>query len=254
LNGAVSNAVDLIRYLLLEDMELPPEYLDGASFDAAKAATNCTAGLWFGTDVVQGTDAIEALLTAVGGYLVPRRDGTLGILLLRPPAQADVVASWGAEKIITCVPHALPTTVGPPPYRFRVGYQRNYTVQTETDLLPTVSSDRVSYLANEYRYGGWSSTAVLNAYRRPNDPQPIPTALQSQTDAEAVAGVQGALWGTLRSLFDVTVPMAIGLPRELGDTIALSFPQTLVATAQPALIVGDQINSEDSTITFTLLV
>lgn len=253
--GAVSNPATLIRYLLSEDMALPAEFLDASSFTAVASACSYVAG-WYWSEPTEGAAAADALLAALGAKLIPTRSGAVKLIALRAiPAGTAPAAALTAAEIVSLRPVPLGAPLDPPPYRWRVGYQRNHTLQT-TDLDPDVTEERRQFLALPDRYAAWASTAVLAAYRRPMDPDPVTTALLRQADAQAVADALGALWGLIpsRRLFDVEVPMEVGIARDLGDVVLLRYPVAGLDSGALGRVVGESLRAQDATTTLRVLV
>ncbi len=252
--GAQATLASIARYLLSEDMELPAGNLNVASFTALDAQFPYVAGVYYGPTSLTGVQALGDLLIGAGFKLLPRRDGTLALFAPRDTTGKMPVATLDPSVAVSCIPASLPTAVSPPPFRFRVGYQRNYTPSL-SDISPAVTNmDLRSYFANEYRYSSWSSNAVLLAYRRPNDPAPIPGALLAAADAQSVANDLGALWGVRRRLYAVVVPAVVGLTREMGDIVNLVWPVDDLRNGRLGLVVGEQIRSADATSTLYILV
>lgn len=252
--GAVSSLASIARYLLAEDMQMPAGNIATAAFSALAAAFPYPAGAYFGATPIAGTDALAYLLAGAGFKLVPLRSGALSIMALRDVSAAVPVAAIGPAEAASCTPLPLPASVSPPAYRIRVGYQRNYAPAL-VDVSPAVTSmTRKSFLANEYRYAGWAGGAVLLAYRRPNDPDPIGGALLVPADAQAAADGIGALWGVRRRLYAVSCPATTALAREIGDVIRLTWPADDLRGGQNGVIVGEQFRSVDSTSTLLVLV
>jgi hypothetical protein len=253
--GAQSTAAAVARYLLAEDMVLPAEFLDTTSFAALDAAYPWTAG-WHWADATDGAAAAGLLLASLGARLVPTRDGRLRAVALRAlPAGTTPVARLTTAEIVSLRPRALGAPLDPPPYRWRVGYQHAHTVQT-SDLDPDVTEARRQFLAAANRFAVWASTSVLAAYRRPQDPPELPTALLQQAHAQALAEALGALWGTVpaRRLYDVEVPMEIGLKRDIGDVVSLIYPLHDLDGGWLGQVVGDSLRAQDDTMLLQVLV
>lgn len=253
--GAQSNVFALARYLLTEDILLPVANLNAATFTAAATAYAYTGGIYFGPEEdIDGAEAVGRVLTGIGAKLWPARDGTLRVMVLRAlPAFATASAVFTIANTVSVVPRQLPSAVGPPPYRMRVGYAHNYTTQT-SDISASATDTIRKFIAHPDRFASWASSPVLLAYRRPNDPKPLLTSLQVPADAAAVAADLGALWGTRRRLYDVTVPFSIAAVRDLGDIVTLVWPMDDLASGRMGQIVGDTFRSSDATITFQVLV
>ena len=253
--GAVSSAATVLRYLLAEDMALPAEFLDTASFTSLASAFPYTAG-WFWSQPIEGAAAATELLAALGAKLIPTRAGSIKAIALRAiPGNTTPAATLTTAEIVNMRTVPLGTPLDPPPYRWRVGYQRAHTVQT-TDLDPDVTETRRQFLALADRYAAWASTTVLAAYRRPMDPDPVVTALLRQADADALAAALGALWSVIpsRRLFDVEVPMDVGLARDVGDVVRLVYPLAGLDTGALGQIVGESLRAQDATTTLRVLV
>ena len=163
---------------------------------------------------------VRQLLAGIGARLLVDRRGKLGVFVLRAlDAGAVPSARLSALNVVDVQPQALPASLDPPPYRWRVGWGRNHLVQT-TDLNATVKDTaRAQFLAAEYRYAAWSGTDVLTAYRRPGDPDPVPTALLAQSSAQALADSLGALWRGRPGLYAVTVPVAVAAALDIGSVV-----------------------------------
>jgi hypothetical protein len=254
--GAQSSAATIARYILTEDMALPPDLIDVASFTSLAALYPWTAG-WSWTEASDGAAAAGLMLAAIGARLVPTRDGRLKAIALRTlPAGATPKARLSTAEIIGLTPRALGAPLDPPPYRWRVGYQRCHTVQT-SDLDPDVSDARKQFLASADRFAPpWASTAVLAAYRNPQDPPELPTALLQKAHAEALAQSLGALWGTVpaRRLYDVVVPTELGLSLDVGDAVSLVYPIHDLDGGKLGQVVGDSLRGHEDTMRLQVLV
>jgi hypothetical protein len=253
--GLKTVAADIARYLLTEELELPAANINTASFTAAAAAYPYAAGIYFGpSSTPDGVSAVDAMLSSFGAKLYPGRDGALRVFALRAlPVSATAVAAISTVNAVSVVPRALPATASPPPYRMRVAYAHNWTVQA-SGLLGAATAARKQYVATADNYAVIADTQVLADYTRPNDIAPIGIALATQGDAQAVAVDLLALWGQRRRLYDVTMPLALGLPREIGDVVSVTWPMDDLAGGRLGQVVGDTFRSNDATITLTVLI
>ena len=244
----------LAARLLTEDIGLPATLLDQAAFAREDAARPYVAGYHWGPDPVDARAGVDAFLAGLYAKLVPTRGGPLGVMVLRRvPEGAQPRARLGTAEIVSLVPVALPANLSPPPYRFRVGYQRAHQVQA-SDLSPRVTDARKSLIGTEFRTAGWYDGDILTAYRRPNDPPPIGGALLGQADAQRVADELGDLWGVQRRLYQVAVPTTVALDLDVGDVVRVSWPIFGLMDGKLGQVVGDQFRSGDAVVGFLVLV
>jgi hypothetical protein len=248
-------AADIVRYLIAEDIGLPSELLDTDSFDAAAAAYPYEAGWhWAPGDRVDGATAAGQCLAAFGAKIAPTIAGALQCIVLQAVAVSDdPVASYDTAQAISCEPRALPADVSPPPFRFRVAYQHNYTVQ-QSGLLDSATAAHRQFVQSADRYATWYDGDVETAYVNGNDVAPFGGGLNSEADAQEVADRMGALFGTRRWLFDYTVPFIEGAEREFGDVIVATYPNHAMASGARCRVLGRSLNSLEQTITLTVLV
>lgn len=250
---APSAAAVIALKLLEQDLTVPPSLIASASFSTLPA---WDAGFFLDTDeALDGVSVVGALLRSVAGRLVPSRAGQLTAVSLAPvPAGSLPVASFTTAQIVSCTPRPLSPPLSPPPYRMRVGWGRNYTVQT-TALAPTLSGARIQELAQIWRVSAASSNDVLNAWRRPSDPPLVETVLTNGTHANSLATLLRDLWCVPgeRRLYDVAIPLSLALPRDLGEIVSITFPGPLGAGAL-GRIVGEQIRTLDNLATLQVLV
>jgi hypothetical protein len=252
--GVVNTAAKLARYLIAEDMAMPSDMLDTTSFDALDTAFPYTSGWFFGPQQIDGAASVGPFLRAIGAKLVPSRAGKLKAIALRALAAGTTpTQSLTTAEIVSCLPRRLPAPLDPPAFRWFAGYQGNNTPQT-TDLAGSVTDARKQFLANAWRSAGYSSGAVLAAFRRPSDPPLIETALLLQSDAQSLANAMGALWSTRRRLYDVTLPVEVGILLDIGDVVSLTFPVEDLAGGKLGQVVGERYRSTDAVTTLSVLV
>jgi hypothetical protein len=255
-SGAVTTAALIAKWVLLDTLGQPSSMVDAASFSAADTAYPYVAGFYAGSGE-RGLDIVQFLLGSIGARLITSRAGTLSALVLRKVTSA---AASGAPKLSTAtVTQITPTAPGlgapldPPPYRWRVGYNRVYQVQA-SDFNGAITAARKAQIGTEYQLATWSSSAVSTAWRRPNDPDPIGTALLVQADAQALANDMGALWGEHPGLWTVQMPITAAVGLDMGSLVQVQWPLVELTAVRPGQIVGEQVRSFDSTAQFTVLV
>ena len=251
--GAVTTAISIAFSVMNETMGLPAAYLSASFWSTANTAYLYVSGFFYGSgDRPTGLDAVNQILFGLGAKVYPARDGTLKVLVLRAPSGASVM-SFTVLNAISLVPQALDAAIDPPPYRIRVGYNHNYTVQT-SGLLGAATTQHTQVVAIADQLASASSSTILANYLRPNDLPPVTGSLLSQANAQTVANELITLWGTRRRLYQLTVPIALGLARDIGDLITITWPFDNLAGGQLGVVVGEIFNSADATIVLTVLV
>lgn len=253
-SGAVTTIIEIAKQLLLEQSLLPTSMLNTAQFDAANALYPYVGGFFQGTDVMAGADAIDAVLSGIGAKLVPTRTGGLQCLVLRAPTGTPI-ASYDETQIVSLVANSVGAPLDPPPYRYRVGYQQNWTVQTSGfNPSASVTAARKSFVANQFRYAFAANAATLAAYQKPSDPDPLPGLMTSQSDAQSVANDLMALWGVRRRYYQIAFPIGLGIKHEIGDIITISYPTDDLQAGLPGVVIGEQFRGGDATTTLMVLI
>jgi hypothetical protein len=252
--GAVTTVIAIAAAMLQEQSELPSSMINLTQFAAADAAYPYVGGFFQGTDPLAGADAINSVLASIGAKLVPTRTGGLQCLVLRAPAGTPI-ASYDETQIVTLVAQSVGPPLDPPPYRYRVGYQQNWTVQT-SGLNPStsVTATRKSFLANQFRYAFAANAATLAAYQKPSDPDPLPGIITSQANAQSVANDLMALWGVRRRFYQIAFPVGLGIRHEIGDLINISFPTDDLQNGMNGIVIGEQFRGGDATTTLMVLI
>lgn len=256
-NGATPSAPAAVALeLLRQDLAVPATWIDADSFTGLAAARTAPAGVFLDLDEpLDGWAVLGLLMRSSLARLVPRRNGRLAALPLAAiPAGTVPTGTYTAAQIVACVQRRLSPPLAPPPYRVRVGWGRNHTVQV-SDLAPTLSGARRQELAETWRVVTASSAAVSAAWRRPSDPEVVETALTGAAGAQTLRDDLLALWGVAagRRLYDVTLPLSYALRHDIGECIVIAWPGPLAAGAL-GRIVGEQIRTADNLATLQVLV
>lgn len=251
--GAQTTAANIAINLLLEDAATPPGNIDTASFSALNTAYPWISGYYFDTEI-DVTEAVSLFLRSVGAKLIAARDGKLKAVPLRAVAtSATPAATWTTSEIVTLSPQRMGEPLDPPADLWRIGWGMNHTIQN-TDLTPTIADARKSLIANDWQIAGYFSADVNAAYRRPSRPAVVPTALLVQADAATLATSTGGLWSNRRRLYSVELPIEVGLLRDLGDIVRITYPMDDLISGKLGIVVGEKYRSTDATMTFQVLV
>jgi hypothetical protein len=255
LAGVVTTFAQIARYLLTEDLLLPPANIDLTSFSNADATYPYVSGIYFDSNSAPtGIDVLTHMLSGIGAKLITKRNGQLGLLVLRALTAATPVDTFDLSNLVSLTPVSLPNTLDPPAYRWRSEYAHNYTLQTSDLNNASATADQVQAIGVTGKFATWSSTTITTAWRRPNDPPPVTGPLLRLADAQTVVNDFGALWGTRRRLYDAVLPAWFYLARDLGDVVSLQYPMDDLDGGRLGQIVGYTFRSSDSSMTVRVLV
>lgn len=248
-------AANIVRYLIAEDMELPSALLNTATFTTAATAYPYEAGWYWGPDAQETGDAAAGkCLAAFGAKIVPAVDGSLRCIVLKAVTDDETpAAEYTTASIIDCTPRALPADINPPARRIRVAFQHNYTVQ-QNGILESATAAHRQFVQQSDRYALWTSTPNEIAYANANDIAPFGGGLTTEADAQEVANRYGALFGARRWLFDIQMPLVEAVEREFGEVAFVTYPNHAMTTGARMRIVGRSIDTQQLSMTLTVLV
>ncbi|MCI1909003.1 hypothetical protein [Acetobacter fabarum] len=254
--AAPANVLDILRQFLLEDMLLPTAYIDPAWEETSAMAPWPGGWFWDGSASVTGKNAVTALLSGLGITLIPTRTGTLlPIRLVAPSASSNIVAEITPDVIIALSGDDLDGSLDPPTWRWRIGFAHNFTVQAAgSSLHPQITAAQQSFVAQQDRAAIWYSAEVKSRWRVPNDPDTISTALTRQDDAALIAQRHGALWGTKRKIWAVSIPQIYAWQIDLGDVVAITAPAPGLEQRAVGVVVGEAVQASSQTVTLQILV
>lgn len=247
---------DIARYLLTEDIGIPAALVNTGTFDDAATDYPYEAGFfWASDDATTGDAAVGMVLASFGAKIAPGTDGALFCLPMQAIQPAEVPAvSFSTANIIQCEPRPMAPEISPPPYRFRCAYQHNYTVQQEAGLLGAATDAHRQFVQTADRYAVYYDADTELAYASGNDAPPFGGGLITEADAQEVVDRVGALFGTRRWLFDVTLPLLEGFWVEFGAIVDITYPVHAFQTGASAIVVGRSLNVTEMTVTLTVLV
>lgn len=251
--GNITVLATIARYLQSEDASVPAAFMNTTAYGDDATAYSYAGGIYIppGSGMT-GRAAVAYVLSSYGAKLIVGRDGKSSPLALRAASlTATPVLALNEYNTISVRAVELPSSLHPPPYRIRCGYQHNYTLQP--DISATATDVHREFVQQSDRFKTSLSADIQAAYRLPNDLPPFGGALDSATDAATVASEIADLWCAQRFAYLVRVPIEIGLDLDLGDTVLLTWPDAFLRLSQRGLIVREQFRSNED-ITFMVLV
>ena len=197
-DATYTNTLSGIALRILKDrVGVAPSAIIDSAFVGAGATTGAQ-GLYM-RDGESGAEAIDALMASVGGWWGPGRDGRLKAGRLTKPEDRTPTVVLDEDDIVFLEQVGQPT----PRWRQKIGYQRNWTVQT--DLAASVSDDRKQFLAEQYRVVSDADATVKARHQQALDPDPLLTTADDSADAATLATHLLALHSIDRQEFECTV-------------------------------------------------
>jgi hypothetical protein len=143
-----------------------------------------------------------------------------------------------------------PQGSSPPRWKQRVGYQKNWTVQT-SDIAAAVTATRRQFLEAEYRIAFSASGTIQSDFALAQDPEVMGSLWNSSSDAQAETTRLLALLGAQRTTIRVRLN-EIGYLIRLGDTISLTYPRVNGGAEWFCRVIGIEIDGKSRDITLTL--
>lgn len=240
----VDDTVGIVRRLLATVTDTNP-VPNESSFITVQALQPAVVGYWMGIDEQATTaDAIADLMSGIGGWGGFRRNGTFEIGLFRGPSSTPS-AIYDRIDIIEIAREQLPDAYSPPPWRYRVAWGRNWTVQTDLTIDPTatngITAERAAFVQEQFRTVTTDAAAgrlIRTNHPRAQDPEVVGAFFRDQSAAQAEADRRLALFGSSsRSLYRIVIK-SHPFVHEIGETISVSFPRWDLKQGRNLVIVS----------------
>lgn len=220
---------------------------DEAAFERFESAHGYEAQGWF--DVNDGSTIREAMerIAGFGVWFGDRIDGFFMIGRLEAPTgfpsiyveTIDILDdSGGLEKV------PLPEGYNPPPWRIRVPWGENHTIQTGNNVAGSVSDERKQYLAQRHRFAVASNDDIKAASSRPRDREPVASSLRNAVDANAWAEHLLELLRDMRALWRVPLFREARVT-DIGRVVHVTAAEEPELAAGVSMLVVDR--DEDAT-------
>lgn len=239
LDGYIEATGALVRRILLVRGGIASGEIEPVSFDRFASAVPAAVGIWVGTEPVSCAAAIDELLANVGAFGGFTAGGQFSIARLDLPTGAPA-ASYDTQEIGEIERAPLPAAVDPVAWRISVGWQRNYTVQT--DLAAAVSDAQRVFVAEAVRAAVDEDATVKSQRRLAVEYGPGPGLYAAEADAETEAARLAALWSVPRKRLRVPLPLQ-ALVVDLGDVVRLTHPRHGLANGRDGRVLGTQLTA-----------
>jgi hypothetical protein len=244
--GFIFKTADIVRRVLTASVLDDPDDLYVPSFTAVNLANASEVGYYISPDdTTTVADVVAHLMRGVGGWGGFRRSGRFELGIFLTPTGAIPAAHFDKNDIFEMKRERLPSSMTPPPWRFRVGWQHNWT--TQTDLAGSVSATRKSFLSEADRYAEASADSIKTDHPFAQDRDPIISYFRDQADAQTEADRLLDLYRSTKALYRFTVgiqPFAL----DLGDVVNVTYPRWDLTVGRNLRIVEMSENAQSNTI------
>lgn len=247
----INKTSDIALRLLTTRAAFTTADIDVETFDALATSQPAPVGIFIAGDAVSLASVLDALFQNIGGWWGPGRFGRFRCGRVTGASGAST-AVFNTTNILSLSRLQLPATVDPPNYRRRVGYQRNWTVQT-SDLAATVTAARRAFLAQDVRIQADFDSAVQIKHLLAIDPPVGGGLFMVDTDALAEAQRLLALWGADHMLIALVTKIA-AYTVEIGATVTVEYPRFSLDTGADGQVVGKRIDADLNQVTLTVLI
>lgn len=203
------------------------------AFDAFELAAPYKACFYAShNDDVSVSEALARII-GYGNYIGFRRNGKLEIVRFVTPASPPVMR-FDKNDIRDIQREKLPDGLYPPPWRWRVGYGRNWTVQDE--VAGSVSDATRAFLAEQLRFAvaESASTKINHPFAQERE---VGGYLKDEADAQAEADRLLALHSASSSLYRFALDTRpFGL--NVGETVHVTYPRFDLADGRLLRVVS----------------
>lgn len=222
--GYVETTADIVARLLSGTVKLAEVEISTPTFEALNVEQPAPVGYWIdpGSDETVA-EIVGKLMAGVGGWGGFRRNGRYEVSRFTAPAGIPS-GSYDRRDIVEIAREKLPGDLSPTPWRFRVGWARNWTVQSDVDGQFGMTAERIAFLRQELRLAEASSARIRADRPLGKDIEPVQAFFHEEAPALAEAQRLLELYGMASALYRFTVKSQAFI-HDIGDVIAVTYPR-----------------------------
>jgi len=229
---------------------IPDDQFDLMSFDLLNNVQQAPVGLYTGTNQVRLSDMIDVILGSIGAWWGANRldkieVGRLDLPGPKPLARLVTPDILGFDLLDT------PSQINPPLWKVRVGHQRNWTPNL-SPIAGDVTGDRLTFLANEYRFGSFEDPSLMVAHLRAQETA-LPGLFANEADAEAEAQRLQTLYAGPFQLARIRTKLQ-GFLIPMNRTINVTYPRYGLQDGKNVITVGQGIDASHNESTIDILI
>jgi hypothetical protein len=243
-----TTTADIVARLLTGTAGLQPgTELSLPSFDGLNADQPGAIGYWIPAGSEETVASVVArLMAGAGGWGGFRRNGRFEVHQFKYPGGIPS-ARYSRIDIIEIRRDRLPADLSPTPWRWRVGWGRNWTVQTDIDGQSGVTPARVAFLKEEVRLAEASSATIRADRPLGKDIDPIEAFFVEESAAQAEADRLLALYGRSSALYRMTMKSQAFI-HDIGDVVEVTYPRWDLAAGRLLRIVAIAEDTDENTV------
>ncbi len=246
----LETTAQIVRHILLDRAKVAAERVPG--FAGAPWQFGKPIGFWSGPDDEHTcADVLASLLKGCAGWGGFSRRGRFSLGAFRLPV-GPAVATYTEAEIVSATALELPEAVTPPPWRWRIAYDRNWTTQ-ESDLAGLVTEDRKKWLKEARRLAEAKNDATKAFYQKACDPDPVEGYFRDRADAVALAEELELLWRSPRGLYRLELRTQ-AFARDLADAVWVEYSRWRLTSGALGGIGAISEDAEDGKTEITILV
>ena len=245
--GYISSTVDIVKRILTTKAGYTyPNDFDSGSLTVVNAQNSSVIGYHTGIEPVNISTVLTDLMQGIGGYWSFDRQGLIKLGRLDYPTAPSITLTSmdvlidGVERLA----HPIPAK------RWRIGYQRNHTVQNATDLASSVNPATRDLLAQQFQYVQAEDKFAATLYTGAKDVE-SESYFYNRADAQTEADRRISIFSSARSIY--RVPLTRGLfSYYIGTQVRLKIPRFLLDDGRDFVITGVTEDASNNSIVLEL--
>ena len=245
----INQTADIIQRILENQYNFDSTDMDLGSFASLNTDNSSEVGIWVGAEQRSGLAVISELLVGVSGFGGFNRFNKFSVGIFKA-ATGDSSLDFDKTNILKLEAIELPRGLSPPNWRRQVGYQKNYTPQT--DIAGSVADDHRAFIVEQYRISVSSDSSVLNNFTLATDPPFVKGLYAQKADADTEASRLLTLYKGKHHLF--RIEMAFPFKLNINDVIKITYPRFGLDNGKLGRIVALEDDADNYTSTIEVFV
>lgn len=227
-----------------------PDDLVPADFSDLETDAPGTVGIYI-PEPETVISVIDRLLIGVGGFYAYDTQGRFAVGVLKAPNVGSYVEQFDQTTILSLRRKPIPDEIAPVVWRYRVGYERNWTIQN-SGLAGAVTDQRRAFLLEDYRVRTAEDAAIKNRNLLATEPPLVEALFASASVAQTEADRRLTLFGEKRALYEISVKAA-GYDLRLDDLVRVTYPRYDLTAGKTVRVVGINTDAQANTLVLEVL-